>query len=131
MKQLFLSLTLAASSVLMISCSKDKKPDFDGTPTAISGLWTLDKTATDGILSAMAPRYGFGTDNKYEIVSGNTDEPQIQRGTYTLEPSGTGGNYTLTMIPRRGNTMTIHITQITENAIYVGAAPNLKRYFYR
>lgn len=132
MKPLFLFLTIAACACLF-SCSKDKSPDFGGTPTPISGIWTLDQTAAGAFLgAALAPRYGFGTDNKYEIVSGTVEEPDIRRGTYTFEQTGgTNGGYTLTMTPRNGSPATIHFTKITDKVIYTGTEPNLRRYFYR
>ncbi len=129
MKPLFLFLTIAACTCLF-SCKKDKSPDYGGTATAISGIWTLDQTAAGAFLgAALAPRYGFGTDNRYEIVSGTVEEPDIRRGTYTLDQTAAG--YTLTLTPRTGNTMTIHFTKITDKVIYTGTAPNLQRYFYR
>ncbi|WP_341841668.1 hypothetical protein [Chitinophaga caseinilytica] len=130
MKQLFLFLLMAAG-MAAASCKKDKKPapapDYNGTPNAVSGVWSMDIYT----LSSIAPfqyDYGFGTNNLYEKVTGSSTDKKTEKGSYTLTPvTGTPGAYTIHLQPVTGSAYTISVTELTETyAIFEQSQPYTK-----
>jgi hypothetical protein len=115
MKHMLLFLSFAAT-LIFSSCKKDKSPNYEGTPNAISGEWKIDASAMQFTADAILPEWGFGTDYKYEKKGGKTSAPLHEKGTYTFGP-GPADGYILTVKPNGGNSYTVSVSGITTKSI--------------
>lgn len=125
MKRTLIFLTLAAGMILS-ACKKDKapapRPEYGGTPNAISGQWRLNVFTIDALIY----EYGFGTNLRYEKEAGKPGSAIKEKGTYTLTPvAGSATDYTVALTPENAAPYTLTIHDLTASeAIFDKSAPN-------
>jgi len=115
MKHMLLLLPLMAT-IIFSACKKDKSPNYEGTPNAISGEWKIDASAMQFSSDAILPEWGFGTDHKYERKGGTKSAPLHEKGTYTFGP-GPADGLILTLKPNGGNSYTISVSELTAKSV--------------
>ncbi|MGE7777472.1 hypothetical protein ACQKLP_22330 [Chitinophaga sp. NPDC101104] len=128
MKHMLLFLSFAAT-IIFSSCKKDKSPDYDGTPNAISGEWKIDASAMQFSSDAILPEWGFGTNYKYERKGGTKSAPLNEKGTYTLGP-GPADGLILTLKPGSGNSYTISVSGLTAKSVNFRETPDGPTYTF-
>lgn len=122
MKHMLIFLSVTAG-LLFSSCKKDKNPDLNGTPNAISGQWRMDVSAVNMFAGSIIPEFTFGTNNRYMSMSGMAANPEIEKGTYTIVSDAgdlilrlkpyNGAEHTMEIKNRSGNSAVFHTSSHT------------------
>lgn len=104
-----LSLLFLTAGIFLSSCKKDESPELGGPSTQISGNWQMDVSNVYLAAGTIPPRFTFGTNYRYEYLSGKVTEPVVQKGTYTVS-AGAASTFLIKLKPGNGQEHTLEVT---------------------
>ncbi|WP_109699742.1 hypothetical protein [Chitinophaga deserti] len=116
MKRMLLFAFLAISFITVSSCKKSKAPAFDGPSNLVSGKWHPNLSNVSVAAGVIIPVFKFGTDYNYEKVYGNTNDPHIERGTYTTITLENPDAHSIILKPRGGAEYTIQLKEYKDSS---------------
>ncbi len=106
---------LAVSIATVSSCKKSKAPHFDGPSNLVSGNWHPDLSSISVMPGTIIPTFAFGTDYRYEKVSGKTNDRNIERGTYSILTAENPNAHSIILKPNGGNEYTIDLKEFKDS----------------